>query len=159
MPELDLLVRGGTVVDGTGLPAYTADVGVRDGRVAAVGRLGDTAAAHTIDADGCVVAPGFVDIHTHYDAQLHFEPTASPSSWHGVTTVVVGNCGFSLAPAKPDDLPWLLRMLSRVEGMSEDALAAGVPFAGGSMGDFLGGVEGRIGVNVAAYAGHAALRR
>ncbi|TML15372.1 MAG: D-aminoacylase [Actinobacteria bacterium] len=104
-------------------------------------------------------APGFIDVHTHYDAQLHFEPTASPSSWHGVTTVIVGNCGFSLAPAKPADLPWLLRMLSRVEGMSEDALAAGVPFTGGSMGEFLDGLEGRVGVNVAAYAGHAALRR
>src|SRR3954454_14745237 len=126
MPELDLLVRGGTVVDGSGLPAYTADVGVRDGRVAAVGRLGDLTAADTIAADGCVVAPGFVDIHTHYDAQLHFEPTASPSSWHGVTTVIAGNCGFSLFPARPDDVAWLCDMLSRVEGMAPATLAAGV---------------------------------
>jgi N-acyl-D-aspartate/D-glutamate deacylase len=152
------VVRGGRVVDGSGLPGYTADVEMRDGRITAVGRV-STAGAQVIDADGLTVAPGFIDVHTHYDAQLHFEPTASPSSWHGVTTVVVGNCGFSLAPAKPDDVPWLLRMLSRVEGMSEDALAAGVPFAGGSMGDFLDGLDGKIAVNVAAYAGHAALRR
>ncbi|HUP72358.1 MAG TPA: amidohydrolase family protein [Acidimicrobiales bacterium] len=153
-----VVVRGGRVVDGSGLPGYTADVEMRDGRITSVGRV-STAGAQVIDADGLVVAPGFIDVHTHYDAQLHFEPTASPSCWHGVTTVIVGNCGFSLAPSKPADLPWLLRMLSRVEGMSEDALAAGVPFAGGSMGDFLDGLEGRIGVNVAAYAGHAALRR
>ena len=153
-----VVVRGGRVVDGSGLPGYTADVEMRDGRITAVGRV-STAGAQVIDADGLVVAPGFIDVHTHYDAQLHFEPTASPSSWHGVTTVIVGNCGFSLAPSKPADLPWWLRRLSRVEGMSEDALAAGVPFAGGSMGDFLDGLEGRIGVNVAAYAGHAALRR
>jgi N-acyl-D-aspartate/D-glutamate deacylase len=146
------------VVDGSGLPGYTADVEMRDGRITAVGRV-SIAGAQVIDADGLVVAPGFIDVHTHYDAQLHFEPTASPSCWHGVTTVIVGNCGFSLAPSKPADLPWLLRMLSRVEGMSEDALTAGVPFAGGSMGDFLDGLEGRIGVNVSAYAGHAALRR
>jgi N-acyl-D-aspartate/D-glutamate deacylase len=153
-----VVVHGGRVVDGSGLPGFTADIEMRDGRITAVGRV-STAGAQVLDADGLVVAPGFIDVHTHYDAQLHFEPTASPSSWHGVTTVIVGNCGFSLAPAKPADLPWLLRMLSRVEGMSEDALAAGVPFTGGSMGDFLDGLEGRVGVNVAAYAGHAALRR
>jgi N-acyl-D-aspartate/D-glutamate deacylase len=159
MPDLDLLVRGGTVVDGSGLPAYTADVGVRDGRVVAVGRLRDATAAHTVDADGCVVAPGFVDIHTHYDAQLHFEPTASPSSWHGVTTVITGNCGFSLFPARPDDVAWLCEMLSRVEGMSPATLAHGVGFAGGGMADFAAGFEGRIGVNVGLQVGHSALRR
>ena len=159
MPELDLLVRGGTVVDGSGLPAYTADVGVRDGRIAAVGRLGHEAAAQTIDAEGCVVAPGFVDIHTHYDAQLHFEPTASPSSWHGVTTVITGNCGFSLFPARPDDVAWLCDMLSRVEGMSPATLAEGVGFAGGGMNDFAAGIDGRIGVNVGLQVGHSALRR
>ena len=113
-------MRGGTVVDGRGLPAFTADVGVRDGRITAGRSPRRAAASQTIDADGCVVAPGFVDIHTHYDAQLHLEPTASPSSWHGVTTVITGNCGFSLFPARPDDVPWLCEMLSRVEGMRAD---------------------------------------
>jgi N-acyl-D-aspartate/D-glutamate deacylase len=159
MPELDLLVRGGTVVDGSGLPAFTADVGVRDGRISAVGRLGSTAATNTIDADGCVVAPGFVDIHTHYDAQLHFEPTASPSSWHGVTTVINGNCGFSLFPARPADVAWLCEMLSRVEGMSADTLAAGVTFRGGGLPEFAAGLEGALGVNAAFQVGHSALRR
>jgi len=154
----DVVVRGGRVVDGTGLPGYTADIGVRDGRIAKIGRV-DEPASRVIDADGLVVTPGFIDIHTHYDAQLYFEPTASPSSWHGVTTVFTGNCGFTFAPAKPDDVAWLLQMLSRVEGMSPAALSAGVPFAGGSFGDFLTSLEGRVGVNVGANVGHSAVRR
>jgi N-acyl-D-aspartate/D-glutamate deacylase len=155
---LDLLIRGGSVVDGTGEPARTADVGVRDGTIVEVGRIDDRA-ARVIDADGLTVTPGFVDVHTHYDAQLHWDPTASPASWHGVTTLFTGNCGFTLAPSKPDDLGWLMLMLSRVEGMSADALSAGVDFAGGSVADFLDGLEGRVGVNVAVNVGHCALRR
>jgi N-acyl-D-aspartate/D-glutamate deacylase len=158
----DLVIRGGRVVDGTGVPPYTADLGVRDGRIARVGRIADAddrAASRVLDADGLTVMPGFVDIHTHYDAQLHFEPTASPASWHGVTTVLMGNCGFSIAPAKPNDVPWLLEMLSRVEGMSAPALQEGVTFGGGSFGDFLAGFDGRIAVNAAGFVGHSAVRR
>jgi N-acyl-D-aspartate/D-glutamate deacylase len=155
---LDLVVAGGTVVDGTGAPARTADVAIDDGVVVALGRV-DAGAARTIDADGLLVTPGFVDVHTHYDAQLHWDPTASPASWHGVTTVVTGNCGFTLAPSRADDLPWLLSMLSRVEGMPADALLAGVTFPGGSVGDFLTGLEGRVGVNVGVNVGHCAVRR
>jgi N-acyl-D-aspartate/D-glutamate deacylase len=155
---LDLLIKGGTVVDGTGAPARTADVAIREGRVADIGAIDDDA-ARRIDAGGLLVTPGFVDIHTHYDAQLHWDPTASPASWHGVTTLLTGNCGFTIAPAKPDDLEWLLLMLSRVEGMSAEALAAGVTFRGGSLGEFLGGLDGAIGVNVGANVGHCAVRR
>ena len=154
----DLLIRAGTVVDGTGAPARTADVAVADGRIVEVGRV-DVTAERVIDADGLLVTPGFVDVHTHYDAQLHWDPTASPASWHGVTTLLTGNCGFTIAPAKPDDVPWLLQMLSRVEGMSADALATGVTYRGGGFGDFLAGLEGRIGVNVGANVGHCAVRR
>src|SRR3974390_2686024 len=115
---LDLGIGGGTVVDGSGLPAFGADVAIADGRIVAVGRMGEHSrgSARGVDADGCVVAPGFIDIHTHYDAQLHFEPAASPSSWHGVTTVITGNCGFSLFPAKAIDIGWLSEMLPRVLG-------------------------------------------
>jgi N-acyl-D-aspartate/D-glutamate deacylase len=155
----DLLVQGGQVCDGTGSPSFQADVALRDGRIAEIGRVDPGDATHTIDAAGLWVTPGFIDIHTHYDAQLHFEPTASPSSWHGTTTVFTGNCGFTFAPAKPDDLPWLLAMLSRVEGMSPEALGQAVTFAGGSFADYLRGFEGRIGVNVGASVGHCALRR
>ncbi len=154
----DLIVKGGLIADGTGLPAYRADIVVKDGCIVEIGRA--TGQAHqVIDADGLVVAPGFIDLHTHYDAQVHFEPLASPSSWHGVTTVIGGLCGFSLAPAKPEDLPWLLQMLSRVEGMSFEALTAGVDFAGGCFGDFLDNLNGRLGINFGCLAGHAALRR
>ena len=161
MSEFDLAVRGGSVCDGTGEPAYTADVAVRDGRVAAIGRIDPSAATTVIDADGLWVAPGFIDVHTHYDAQLHFEPTCSPSSWHGVTTVFTGNCGFTFAPARSaEDLDWLLAMLSRVEGMSPDGLKEGVSYRGGSFREFLDGLSsGGIGVNVAANVGHCALRR
>jgi N-acyl-D-aspartate/D-glutamate deacylase len=157
--DLDLLIRGGRVVDGTGAPARTADVGVRDGRVVAVDDHVDGAAARELNADGRLVTPGFVDVHTHYDAQLHWDPTASPASWHGVTTLLTGNCGFTFAPCRPDDLEWLLLMLSRVEGMSAEALASGVDFPGGTLGDFLDNLEGRVGVNVGANVGHCALRR
>ncbi len=159
MPDLDLLVRDGTVVDGLQTPARRADVAVRDGAVVEVAERVDGSARRVLDADGLLVTPGFVDVHTHYDAQLHWEPTASPASWHGVTTLLTGNCGFTLAPSKPPDLEWLLLMLSRVEGMSAAALATGVDFPGGTVGDFLANLDGRVAVNVGANVGHCALRR
>jgi N-acyl-D-aspartate/D-glutamate deacylase len=159
MSSSDLVVRGATVVDGSGLPPYSADVAVGNGRITQVGRV-DERGELELDADGGVLAPGFVDIHTHYDAQLHWEPTASPSSWHGVTTVITGNCGFSLFPARPADLPWLLQMLSRVEGMHPETLATGATFAGGGCADFAAGLErGGLGVNVGLQVGHSAVRR
>ncbi len=154
----DLLIKAGRVVDGTGMPSFTADVAVRDGRIARVGRV-DDGAAQVIDADGLVVAPGFIDVHTHYDAQLDWDPTASPSSWHGVTTVIAGNCGFTLAPARPGDTEWLAQMLSRVEGMSAAALGTGLRWSGGGFGDFWRRLDGRIGVNAGGYVGHSAVRR
>jgi N-acyl-D-aspartate/D-glutamate deacylase len=156
--DLDLLIRGGTVVDGTGAPARTADVAVRDGTIVEIGRV-DATADEVVDADGLLVTPGFVDVHTHYDAQLHWDPTASPASWHGVTTLFTGNCGFTIAPARPDDVEWLLLMLSRVEGMSADALQTAVDWTGGSFGAFLDNLDGRLGVNMAANVGHCAVRR
>ncbi len=145
-------------MDGTGQPSYVADLEIRDGRIGPIGPKSG-GSSRVIDADGLVVAPGFIDLHTHYDAQLMFEPTASPASWHGVTTVVTGNCGFSLAPSKPADRDWLLYLLARVEGMSPAALAAGVTFGGGSMGEYLEHLKGGIGVNVVPLVGHSAVRR
>jgi N-acyl-D-aspartate/D-glutamate deacylase len=156
----DVVIRNGTILDGTGLPRFRADVEVRSGMIQRVGRdLAAPAGTLEVDASNLLVCPGFIDIHTHYDAQLHFEPTVSPSSWHGVTTVFVGNCGFSLAPSRHEDVDWLLQMLSRVEGMPIEALRAGVDFAGGTVGDFMSGLDGRVGVNVCTYVGHCAVRR
>jgi len=156
--SLDLVVRGGQVVDGTGMRSFTADVAVADGRIVRIGRV-DEHARREIDADGLLVTPGFIDVHTHYDVQLDWDPLATPSCWHGVTTVLAGNCGFTLAPARPEDVPWLAGMLSRVEGMSRAALAEGLRFEGGSFGDYWARFDGKLGINVGGYVGHCAVRR
>jgi N-acyl-D-amino-acid deacylase len=154
----DLVIRGGRVVDGTGMPPFSADVAIADGRIKRVGRVGE-GASQEIDADGCWVTPGFIDVHTHYDVQLDWDPLATPSSWHGVTSVLAGNCGFTLAPAKAEDVDWLAGMLSRVEGMSRAALKEGLRFGGGSFGDYWKRFDGKLGINVGSYVGHCAVRR
>ena len=156
--QWDLVIKGGRIIDGTGMPGFTADIAVRNGRVAKIGRVHD-GAQRVVDADGLLVAPGFIDVHTHYDVQLDWDPLATPSCWHGVTTILAGNCGFTLAPAKPADVDWLAGMLSRVEGMSRAALRAGLKFAGGSFGDYWRRFDGKLGVNVGSYVGHCAVRR
>jgi len=156
---LDHLIRGATIVDGTGVPARQGDVGIRDGRIVAVGQVEEDA-ANSIDGTGLVLTPGFVDPHTHYDAQLFWDPFATPSNVHGVTTVIGGNCGFTIAPIKDDrDADYLRRMLARVEGMPLVALENGVKWSWSGFGEYLGSLEGGVAVNAGFLVGHCAIRR
>ena len=156
----DVIIKGGDVIDGTGAPRRRADVGIRNGRVVAIGEL-DGDAASTIDATGKVVAPGFVDVHTHFDAQVFWDSALTPSPLHGVTTVLAGNCGFTIAPlsADPADGDYLMRMLARVEGMPLESLREGVPWSWQSTTDYLDAVAGDLGVNAGFMVGHSAIRR
>jgi N-acyl-D-aspartate/D-glutamate deacylase len=155
---LDVIIRNGQIIDGTGSPGFVGDIGIKDGRIAAVGRVTE-AAKQTIDATGKVVSPGFVDVHTHYDAQVFWDGTLSPSCYHGVTTIFGGHCGFSIAPLSKEAAPYLLNMLSRVEGMPANSLAAGVPWDWETFGEYLGKLDGHLGVNAGFMAGHSAIRR
>ena len=157
---VDLVIRGGTVVDGSGGPARRADVAIRDGRIAAIGPGSVDDAARTIDAGDLVVAPGFVDLHSHYDAQLFWDPTCSPSPLHGVTSIAAGNCGLTLAPAKPADRDFLTRLLARVEAIPVEALEAGLAYGWETYPQFLDVVEARdLAVNIGFMVGHSAVRR
>ena len=158
---LDHLITGGTVVDGTGADGRAADIAIRDGRIVTIAEAGSITeeAADTLDATGLVVAPGIVDPHTHYDAQIFWDPHVSPSNVHGVTSVISGNCGFTLAPLRPEDAAYTREMMASVEGMSVAALEEGVPWDWHTFGDYLDRLEGNVGVNAAFIVGHCALRR
>jgi N-acyl-D-aspartate/D-glutamate deacylase len=156
--DADIVVRGGTLIDGTGSPGRQADVAVVDGRIVAVGD--QLSGRRELDASGQVVTPGFIDIHTHYDAQVFWDPWLTPSSYHGVTTVIAGNCGFSIAPIRPDGAGLMARTLQHVEDMSFDTLAAGVPWDEfETFRQYLDAVEGRgAALNYGCYVGHTAVR-
>jgi N-acyl-D-aspartate/D-glutamate deacylase len=156
--DYNLLIRGGRVVDGSGLPGYQADVGVKDGRIAEVGRLRGSA-ARTIDAAGLVVAPGFIDHHTHLDAQVLWDPYGTAEPFHGVTSVVMGNCGLTLAPAKEDDRDNIVKSFVRVEAIPRIALEVGVPWRWHTYGEYLDALDGRVGINVGGLVGHIAVRQ
>jgi N-acyl-D-amino-acid deacylase len=155
----DLVIRGGLVVDGTGAPGRRADVAVRDGKLSEIGAVTGRG-AREVSAAGLVVAPGFIDPHTHYDAQITWDSLASCSSWHGVTTVVMGNCGFTLAPCRAEDRLTLMRMLTYVEGMPLEALTQGIRWEWETFAQYQDAVE-RIGpwTNVGCFIGHSAIRQ
>lgn len=155
---LDLVVRGGTIIDGSGAARFSGDIGVKDGRIVELGKV-TTAAARTIDAGGLIVSPGFIDGHTHMDAQVAWDPLGSCSCWHGVTSVVMSNCGFALAPCKPADRDWYARCLSAVEDIPTEAMAAGIDWTWETFPEYLQTVE-RLpkAINYGMYIGHSALR-
>lgn len=155
---LDLKIAGGTIVDGSGAPRYQGDVGITAGRITALGKV-EQPARETIDAAGKIVAPGFVDVHTHYDAQVFWDPTLSPSCYHGVTTVFGGHCGFSIAPLSAESASYLMPMLARVEGMPLESLRSGVKWDWTTFAQYLDRFEGTLAINAGFLAGHSALRR
>ena len=154
----DLVVRGGTLADGTGAATYEADVAIKDGRIAAVGEVRGRG-AEEIDAKGLLVTPGFVDIHTHYDGQATWDAHMQPSSWHGVTSVVMGNCGVGFAPCRPADHDRLIRLMEGVEDIPFPVLTKGLAWNWESFPDYLDALSRRtFDVDIAAQLPHAALR-
>ncbi|SDD70059.1 N-acyl-D-aspartate/D-glutamate deacylase [Sphingomonas sp. YR710] len=155
----DLLIKGGTIVDGTGKPRYKGNVAITDGRIAAVGDV-DGDATRVIDADGQIVAPGFIDCHTHYDAQMFWDSTIDPATWHGITSIVIGNCGFALAPVRPDDKDYAVGLFSATEEVPRDVLEQTVPLNWETFPQYMDRLEKvDCGVNVLALFGHAVVRR
>jgi N-acyl-D-amino-acid deacylase len=160
---MDVILRGAKVVDGTGGPARSVDVGIEGGVIASVGEIGPSTSganrAEVVDLDGLVLSPGFVDIHTHYDAQVLWDPDLTPSCWHGVTTVVMGNCGFGIAPTRPEHRGTIAQTLENVEGMSVEALAAGIPWTFETFPEYLDTLDAvPTRLNVGALIGHTPLR-
>jgi N-acyl-D-aspartate/D-glutamate deacylase len=156
--SVDLLIRNGTIVDGSGAARYRGDIGIEKGVIVEIGRI-RSAAERAIDADGLIVAPGFIDGHTHMDAQVAWDPIGSCSCWHGVTTVIMGNCGFALAPCKPDAREWFARCLTAVEDIPTEAMMSGIDWTWETFPEYLATVE-RLpkAINYGAYIGHSALR-
>ncbi len=155
---IDLLIRNATVIDGTGAPGVRADVGLRPDGTLTRTPTGE-AARETLDADGLTLCPGFIDPHTHYDAQLFWDPFASPSNLHGVTTVIAGNCGFTLAPILPGDADYTRRLMANVEGMPLETLERGLAWDWSTFGEYLDRLDGRIAVNAGFLVGHCQIRR
>ncbi|HCH35978.1 MAG TPA: hypothetical protein DEU64_04885, partial [Dehalococcoidia bacterium] len=154
----DLLIKNGRIADGSGMPSFIADVGIVEGRITDIGHLG-TSARQVIDASGLVVAPGFIDNHCHFDAQVTWDPLCTFSPQHGVTTVIFGNCSLTLAPTKPEDREDLAMMLSRVEAIPMESLKEGIPWEWTSFGEYLDFIDQNLGINAGSLVGHSAIRR
>ena len=154
----DIVIRGGTIVDGTGNGAYTGDIAIDGDMISEVGSVGEGGRSE-IDADGAVVSPGFIDLHTHLDAQIAWDPMLTPISWHGVTTALMGNCGVTFAPCRPGDKQFLAEMMETVEDIPREVILEGLPWTWDSYGEYLDAVDTtELGINVMGMVGHAAVR-
>ena len=152
MPEYDLVIKDGMIIDGTRLPRYRGDIGVKDGKIAKIGRIQAHAGTKTLDAEGHMVVPGFIDLHTHYDAQLFWDPYLTISGWHGITSVVIGNCGFGFAPVAPEDQERAMLTMTRTEAIPYESMKAGMPWDWVTFPEFLDSVERTPkGLNILPY--------
>ena len=155
----DLIIRNGTIVDGTGAPGYVADLAIDGDRISAIGDLSGEVATKEIDATGQIVSPGFIDLHTHLDAQVGWDPYMTSSSWHGVTTVLMGNCGVTFAPVRPDDRQFLAEMMESVEDIPRDAILEGLPWDWETYPEYLYSVQRlQPALNIVGMVGHCAVR-
>ena len=159
MPEYDLVIRNGTIVDGSGVPRYKADLAVKDGRVAKISGRIAAGGAKEIDASGCIVAPGAIDLHTHYDAQLNWDPYATLSGWFGVTSLTIGQCGFGFAPTRPDDRDLNMRMMNRIEAIPLESMRIGMRWDWETFPQYLESLDSQgLGVNVGALVPFSPVR-
>ena len=159
MNELDVVIRGGTIVDGTGIPRYRGDLAIRDGRVARISGRIPAGAAKEIDASGCIVAPGAIDLHTHYDAQLNWDPYATLSGWFGVTSLTIGQCGFGFAPTHPEDRELNMRMMNRIEAIPLESMRLGMRWDWETFPEYLDSLDNQgLGVNVGSVFPFSPLR-
>ena len=159
MAEYDLVIRGGTIVDGTGVPKFKADLAVKDGRVAKISGRISAGGAREVDASGCIVAPGAIDLHTHYDAQLNWDPYASLSGWFGVTSLTIGQCGFGFAPTRPDDRDLNMRMMNRIEAIPLESMRIGMRWDWETFPQYMDSLDKQgLGVNVGALVPFSPVR-
>src|SRR6266446_7855560 len=159
MPRFDTLVKNGMIIDGTRAPRYRGDIGIKDGRIAEIGKLDAGDGAREIDASGLIVAPGFIDLHTHYDAQVFWDPHCSISGWHGVTSVAIGNCGFGFAPVRPEQRERAMRRMERTESIPLSCMQAGMRWDWETFPEFLNSLDrGELGVNAASLVPYSPLR-
>jgi len=159
MAEFDLVIRGGTVVDGTGQPRIRADVGIKDGRIAMISGRINAGGAKELDASGCIVAPGAIDLHTHYDAQLNWDPYASLSGQFGVTSLTVGQCGFGFAPTRPEDRELNMRMMNRIEAIPLESMRQGMRWDWETFPEYMDSLDQQgLGVNVGCLVPFSPLR-
>src|SRR5437879_1414478 len=153
----DLVLKGGRIYDGSGMPSFNGDVAIAGGQIVELGRITGNA-RRTLNVDGLALAPGFIDPHTHLDAQLLWDPLGTSSCFHGVTSAVIGNCGLSLAPAKPEDREAVIKSFVRVEAISRRVLEEGVKWKWTSTAEYLNALNNRLAINAAALVGHIAVR-